>query len=89
MLLTLQNTIINQGAILTTRNEGIVIEFHQPLLVEAIKIMTSVQVECSINTRIEDTHIQENESHENISDEEYHENLGSMLDLSERIYNKI
>ena len=85
MLLTLQITIINHDAILATGDDGIMIEFHPPLLVEAIKIVTSAQVECSINGKMEDTHIQENESEESILDEEYNENLCSMLDLSEKI----
>ena len=84
--MTLQNTIINHDAILATGDDGIMIEFHPSLLVEAIKIMTSTQVECSINNRMEDTHIQENESQESILDEEYNENYCSMLELSEKIY---
>ena len=83
----LQNTIINHDAILATGDDGIMIGFHPSLLVETIKIMTSAQVECSINGRMEDTHIQENDSQESILDEEYNENHFSMLDLSEKVYN--
>ena len=86
MLLKLQNAIINHDAILATGDDGIMIAFHTPLLVDAIKIMTSAQVECSINGRMEDTHIQGNESQESILDEEYNENYCSMLELSEKIY---
>ena len=69
----------------TSVEESIVFEFHPPVLVNSIKIVTSAQVECSIKRKKNYEDNVEYELKELFSDDGYNENLGSMLDLNEKM----
>ena len=69
----------------TSGEESIVFEFHPPVLVNSIKIVTSAQVECSIKRKKNYEDNVEYELKELFSDDGYNENLGSMLDLNEKM----
>ena len=70
----------------TSVEESIVFEFHPPVLVNSIKIVTSAQVECSIKRKKSYEDNDKDESDESFSDDGYKENLGSMIDLNEKMY---
>ena len=67
----------------TNGEESIVLEFHPPVIVHSIKIVTPAQVEYSIKTKKNYVDNDKDESEELFSDDGYNENLGSMLDLTE------
>ena len=69
---------------ITSGEESIVIEFHPPVFVNSIKILTSAQVECGIKRKMNYEDNAKDESEEIFSDDGYNENLGSMLDLYEK-----
>ena len=69
----------------TSVEESIVFEFHPPVLVNSMKIVTSAQVECSIKRKKNYEDNVEYELKELFSDDGYNENLGSMLDLNEKM----
>ena len=69
----------------TSVEESIVFEFHPPVLVNSIKIVTSAQVECSIKRKKNYEDNVEYELKELFSEDGYNENLGSMLDLNEKM----
>ena len=70
----------------TKEEKGIIINFHPPLFMSAIKIVTSAQIECKVDCNMKKIQTSTNEENEpSLYDNDFNENIGSLLNLSENL----